>query len=257
MQGLELTREYATKVALPELRRGLGDEAFSRIAVGSVGDGSDRFGFDDDVSRDHDWGVSLCVWACDGEQTLAASADQIMLRFLKGGPVHGPWQLTTRTLRDAPRVRARLPSGHVRPSTPSRQPRTATFFTMDRAIFRVYASACFWDTPMPCGYSASRSDAWTLLKRASTTWCVLRFVATKLAAAWPMRVPSRPHACLCTNCRIAFARTTNGPLPRANAAAESWAVPLRRICALPGCLRARLELATRAPSKTSLTMQPR
>lgn len=78
MQGLELTREYATKVALPELRRGLGDEAFSRIAVGSVGDGSDRFGFDDDVSRDHDWGVSLCVWACDGEQTLAASADQIM-----------------------------------------------------------------------------------------------------------------------------------------------------------------------------------
>lgn len=78
MQGLDLTREYAARVALPELRRGLGDDALSRIAVGSVGDGSDRFGFDDDVSRDHDWGVSLCVWTCEGEQALAASADQIL-----------------------------------------------------------------------------------------------------------------------------------------------------------------------------------
>ena len=38
---------------------------------------------------------------------------------------------------------------------------------------------------------------------------------------------------------------------------EEAAPDLARICALPGRLRVRLELATRAPSKTSLTMQPR
>ena len=63
MQGLDLTREYAAKVAFPDLRRGLGDEAVSRIAVGNVGDGYDRVGLDGYVSRDTAWGVSLCGWA--------------------------------------------------------------------------------------------------------------------------------------------------------------------------------------------------
>lgn len=33
-----------------------------RIAVGMVGEGSDCFGFDDEISKDHDYGIGFCMW---------------------------------------------------------------------------------------------------------------------------------------------------------------------------------------------------
>lgn len=91
MKGLELTERFAWEVALPALASTLGDDA-DKIAAGSVGDGSDRFGFDDDISRDHDWGVSLCIWVPDDMPDLAKRVQTVISELPKdycGFPVLG------------------------------------------------------------------------------------------------------------------------------------------------------------------------
>ncbi len=61
MKGLVLAKEYYDHLGEPMLREKFA-ELFDRIAVGLVGPGSECFGFDDDISRDHDWGPSFCMW---------------------------------------------------------------------------------------------------------------------------------------------------------------------------------------------------
>lgn len=62
--GLVLCREYYETYARPMI-----EEKFpaymDKIAVGLVGEGSDCFGFDDAISRDHDFGPELCMWVTD------------------------------------------------------------------------------------------------------------------------------------------------------------------------------------------------
>lgn len=61
VKGLQICREYYETYGKPMI-----DTCFSeyagKIAVGLVGEGSDCFGYDDEISRDHDWGPDFCLW---------------------------------------------------------------------------------------------------------------------------------------------------------------------------------------------------
>ena len=53
MKGLELSRAYFEAYGRPMLERDFA-QVIDRIAVGLVGHGSECFGFDDEISLDHD-----------------------------------------------------------------------------------------------------------------------------------------------------------------------------------------------------------
>jgi hypothetical protein len=61
MNGLELCESYFQEEGLPALKRECGD-TLDRMAIGLVGDGSECYGYDDELSRDHDWGPGFCIW---------------------------------------------------------------------------------------------------------------------------------------------------------------------------------------------------
>lgn len=61
MKGLELAEKYFEEVGKPMLLEKY-PQYYERMAVGLVGQGSECFGFDDEISRDHDFGPSFCIW---------------------------------------------------------------------------------------------------------------------------------------------------------------------------------------------------
>lgn len=61
MRGLELSQKYYDTYGKPMIEEQFPGIA-EQIAVGLVGYGSECFGFDDEISRDHDYGPSFCIW---------------------------------------------------------------------------------------------------------------------------------------------------------------------------------------------------
>ena len=61
MKGLELSREYFNEYGLNMLEEKF-PQYMKYIAAGLVGEGSECFGFDDEISRDHDFGPGFCIW---------------------------------------------------------------------------------------------------------------------------------------------------------------------------------------------------
>ncbi len=57
----EKNRRFYDEHVAPMIASEFGEYA-SRIAVGLSGEGSDCFGFDDEISRDHDFGTGVCLW---------------------------------------------------------------------------------------------------------------------------------------------------------------------------------------------------
>ncbi len=67
MQGLEISKAFYLQYGKPMLQEQFAD-VLDRIAVGLVGEGSECLGFDDDLSRDHDFDAGFCLWIRDEDE---------------------------------------------------------------------------------------------------------------------------------------------------------------------------------------------
>lgn len=83
MKGLELSEKYWNEVGRPAFARRF-PGYMDRIAVGLVGMGSECFGFDDEISRDHDFGPAFCVWLTEADYAAAGREMQDLYAGLPG-----------------------------------------------------------------------------------------------------------------------------------------------------------------------------
>ena len=90
MKGLELSRLFYEELVKPMLEQKFAAYV-PRIAAGLVGEGSQCFGYDDEISRDHDWGASICLWLTADDYAACGTALQQALydlpRGFRGYPV--------------------------------------------------------------------------------------------------------------------------------------------------------------------------
>lgn len=61
MQGIDLARQWYENILLPELEKEF-PESLGSFASGIAGRGSECFGFDDEISRDHDFTSRVTLW---------------------------------------------------------------------------------------------------------------------------------------------------------------------------------------------------
>ena len=61
MKGLELSKKYYDTYGIRMITTQF-PELVTQTAAGLVGYGSECFGFDDEISTDHDYGPSFCIW---------------------------------------------------------------------------------------------------------------------------------------------------------------------------------------------------
>ena len=66
MKGLELSRRYYETYGLPMLEKQF-PEILDKIAIGLTGSGSECYGFDDEISQDHDFEPGFCIFLPEEE----------------------------------------------------------------------------------------------------------------------------------------------------------------------------------------------
>ena len=64
MKGLEISRSFYNEYGLPMLKNGF-SEIMPYISVGLCGSGSECYGYDDEISRDHDFEPGFCIFLPD------------------------------------------------------------------------------------------------------------------------------------------------------------------------------------------------
>lgn len=81
MKGLELSKLFYTEQVRPVLAQRF-PQLLPRIAAGLVGEGSQCFGYDDDLSQDHDWGAAVCLWlTLDDYENYGAAVQQMLMEL--------------------------------------------------------------------------------------------------------------------------------------------------------------------------------
>ena len=94
MKGLELSKAFFEKVGRPVIEQRFPDLK-DHYAAGLVGEGSECFGFDDEISRDHDFGARFFIWLSqdDYEQygaSMQEAYDSLGTVFLNFPVLKGP-----------------------------------------------------------------------------------------------------------------------------------------------------------------------
>ena len=74
--GMELAEKFYKEIGAPMIHEKFSDYE-DKIAVGFVGEGSERFGYDDTYSKDHDFGPGFCMWL------TKSTYEKIGVRLLK------------------------------------------------------------------------------------------------------------------------------------------------------------------------------
>ena len=67
MKGIEISRAFYEQYGREMIESEFAQYK-ERIAVGLVGHGSECFGFDDEISRDHDFEPSFCIWLTEEDE---------------------------------------------------------------------------------------------------------------------------------------------------------------------------------------------
>lgn len=82
MKGLEISKKFYLEYGEPMLKEQFSD-LLPFLAVGFVGGGSERFGFDDEISRDHDFEAGFCIFIPDEEVIDSRKAFQLERAYAK------------------------------------------------------------------------------------------------------------------------------------------------------------------------------
>ena len=61
MKGLQISENFYYNEGKPMILKDF-PELYPRIAAGLCGEGSECYGFDDEISKDHDFGPGFCIW---------------------------------------------------------------------------------------------------------------------------------------------------------------------------------------------------
>jgi len=88
--GIDLSRAFFDELVQPILESRLPENAY---AAGRLGAGSDVLGLDDEISRDHDWGLRLSVFVAEENlisETKKALEEELPTSF-RGFPVRFPF----------------------------------------------------------------------------------------------------------------------------------------------------------------------
>ena len=85
-EAIESSRRFYEGYVAPMIREQF-SEYEDRIAVGIVGEGSDCFGYDDYMSRDHDFGSGVVMWLTDSDMELFGhKLDEAYNNIIKSHP---------------------------------------------------------------------------------------------------------------------------------------------------------------------------